>query len=363
MAEGLQYFLGAEAPGGYIFRMDQLTAPEERRCWVLSGGSARLRGELLRRVARRLEPVCGGGEALLSTEDPARLCGVFFPGRGLAAVDGEAAGGAPLRCPGGCERPVSLWPCADHGALWQRREELLRLSGEERRLTREAAGYLYAAGAMLEELASAGAAALDRGKLLAYARKLARREFSPARGTGTGEERVRFLSALTPGGPVVLRATAAALPRVLAIEDGWGAASNGLLAALRELALAAGQEVVSCYCPLFPFTKLEHLLLPRLGLALVTLNPGNARELAGAAARQIHAVRFCDREALDRGRERCRFLRRAAGGMLEQAGEVMARRGAVRQTLDDIYHGAVDPARAEAVMAETEAEILAAAEG
>lgn len=353
MAELRRYFLGAEAPGGYVFRMDQLAAPGRGRCWVLSGGSAHLRGALL----RRLEGCWKGAEALLSTREPERLCGLFLPGKNLAAVDSDEAGSPPLRCPGGCERPVSLWPCVDQSALWRQREELLRLVGEERRLTREAAGYLYTAGAMLEELASAGAAALDREKLLAYARGLARRELPRPRGAEAGEERVRFLSALSPGGPVVLRETVAAMPRVLAIEDGWGAASNGLLAALRELALAAGQEVVSCYCPLFPFTKLEHLLLPQLGLALVTLNPANAQALAGLPLRQLHARRFCRRELLDRGRERCRFLRRAAAGMLDQAGELMSRRKAVRQDLDDIYHSAVDPARAEAIFAELEAAL------
>ncbi len=357
MTQTLRYFLGANSPQGPVSRLDQL---EEgvRRCWVVTGGSARGRALVLSRAAEALgetEP----REEMLSLHSPEELAGVLFPARGLSAA-GE---GLPLRCPGGMERVVSLWDCLDQDRLFAQKEELLRLTREEKRLRGDAGGYLYAAGALMGELASLGWSAMDREKLLAYARGLASREFPRPRGDGKrGRESARFLSALTGEGPVLLRETAAlAAPRTIAIEDNWGAVSNALLEALRELALEAGLDVVSCHCPLFPFTKLEYLFLPGPGLGFFAKNPGNAKELEGLAERTIHASRFSRMDLLRERRARTGFLRKAAAGMLDQAGEVLARAQAVRRERDGIYHAAMDQDALEEIARRTAGEIKKAA--
>lgn len=204
-----------------------------------------------------------------------------------------------------------------------------------------------------------GAAATDRGKLLAYARRLAAREFPRPAGK-KGGEKVRLLSAVTPEGQLLLRDTvAAAAPRAIAIEDSWGAVANALLEALRDLALESGLEVVTCRCPLFPFTKLDHLLLPQLGLGFLTLNRANARELAGLTQRAIHATRFCDGARLRQRKGRAAFLRRAAAGMLDQAAEVLGQQREVRRQLDRLLLSATDQDAVEAVASRVAKEMAA----
>lgn len=350
MAKVLRYFLGANSPQGYVSRFDQLGEAGEWRLWVVTGGSAQGRAALISQVGERLAPRCGETEEILSTGDPARPEGLILPEHRIALADGGPPHSPRLRCPGGYERVVSLWNCLDQEALDGEREELLALAGEEKRLRKDAAGYLYAAGALTGDLASVGSAAMDRGKVLAYARGAALREFPrPVPGGKRGRERVRFLSAYTGKGPVLLRETAAAAaPRIIAIEDGWGAAANTLLEALRELALEAGLDTVVCRCPLFPFTKTDHLLLPQVGLGFVTLNRATARPLEGLCERTIHASRFCDGALLRERRARSSFLRKAAAGMLEQAGTLLGRAEELRSRRDGLYHAAMDPEAAGA---------------
>ena len=172
-----------------------------------------------------------------------------------------------------------------------------------------------------------------------------------------GRERNRLLTAVTNQGVVTYEKTPAALcKRLLLLRDEYGPASAALLKTVRAEALARGQLVYSCWSPLAPEVRLEHLLLPRLGLGIVTLNPSNAAALKGLAQRQIHATRFCDREQLRARRERSRFLRRGAAGMLEQAGALLTQREALGRELDGIYDAAVDTDRAEAAIAEIVAE-------
>ena len=193
---------------------------------------------------------------------------------------------------------------------------------------------------------------MDREKLLAYARRLAAREFPRAPEGSQGKEKARFLSAVTGEGTVLLRDTiAAAVPRVIAIEDNWGAVGGALLGAMGELAVKGGNEVIACRCPLFPFTKLDHLLLPRLGLGFVTLNRATAPVLSGLQERTIHASRFSDMGQLRGKRERSAFLRKAVSGMLDQAATVLSQAAAARRGVDELLLAATHQEKVEEVTA------------
>lgn len=336
MAKVFRYFLGGVSPQGYVSRPDQLGEPGSWRCWVVKGGAAASRSAVIAAARRAMEERCGLAEEILCPGDPAALDGAIFPRQQVSIADGDPPHAIQPRYPGAYEQVVALWDHLDRRALWEARDSVIRLEQEGERLRRDAGGYLYAAGALAGELASVGASAMDRGKLLAYARRLAAREFPRPSGT-RGRERVRALSAVTGSGQLLLRETiAAAAPRTIAIEDNWGAVANTLLEALRDLALESGLDAVSCRCPLFPFTKLDHLLLPQLGLGFVTLNRSNARELAGLPERAIHASRFCEDAQLRPRKNRAAFLRKASAGMLDQASEVLAREADVRRRLDQI---------------------------
>ncbi|MCI9665717.1 MAG: hypothetical protein HFF13_00455 [Angelakisella sp.] len=344
MAKVFRYFLGANSPQGYISRFDQLGEAGAWRRWVVTGGSAQGRAALIAQAQKRLVPRCTEVEEIRSTGDPKRVEGLILPEHRIAIADGGPPHFLRPQCPGAYERVVSLWECLDQDTLYRAREELLALGEEEKRLWKDARGYLYAAGALTGDLASVGSAAMNRGKVLAYARGAALREFPhPLPGGKRGREQVRFLSALTGEGMVLLRETVAtAAPRTIAIEDSWGAAANALLESLRELALESGVDVLVCRCPLFPFTKIDHLLLPQLGLGFVTLNRATASALEELCERTIHASRFCDGSILRERRARSSFLRKAAAGMLEQAGVLLAQAEEVRGRLDGIYHAAMD---------------------
>lgn len=359
MDKVLRYFLGSSSPQGYVSRPDQLGEPGGWRCWVVQGGAAASRSAVIARARRAMEGRDALVEELVCSGDPSTLDGAIFPGCRVSIADGDPPHAIQPRHPGAYEEMVSLWGCLDRQVLWDAREEIIRLEREEERLERDAGGYLYAAGALTGELASMGAAATDRGKLLAYARRLAAREFPRPAGK-KGGEKVRLLSAVTPEGQLLLRDTvAAAAPRAIAIEDSWGAVANALLEALRDLALESGLEVVTCRCPLFPFTKLDHLLLPQLGLGFLTLNRGNAREVTGLTQRAIHATRFCDGARLRQRKGRAAFLRRAAAGMLDQAAEVLGQQREARRQLDRLLLSATDQDAVEAVASRVAKEMAA----
>lgn len=80
-----------------------------------------------------------------------------------------------------------------------------------------------------------------------------------------------------------------------------GVSAPLLLGELRQLALAAGLDVISCPCPLFPFGRIEHLFLPELDLGFMMFNRFHSVTLT--PERTIHARRFTDLEMI-RSRKR-----------------------------------------------------------
>ena len=126
--------------------------------------------------------------------------------------------------------------------------------------------------------------------------------------------------------------------RIICLEDPCGAAAAALLPRLRDEAVARGYRVISCPCPLSP-EKLDHLLIPEVGLAFVTSNSLHRVPLAGRA---IHAERFTDGSAMKARRVRIRFLQKTAATLLRQAELAIAEAHRRHDELEESYIGATD---------------------
>ena len=102
--------------------------------------------------------------------------------------------------------------------------------------------FMSAAASLLGDSTRIAQDCTDVPKVIRTAERIADREFAGLH-PGRGKEKRRFLSAITPEGPVIFHQTLQTLcSRIYAIEDEYGAASRLLLAELRGRALAAGLE-------------------------------------------------------------------------------------------------------------------------
>lgn len=131
---------------------------------------------------------------------------------------------------------------------------------------------------------------------------------------------MRFLTSINAKGITSLAATSRRLcPDVYFICDREGAASSLFLSALRSHALENGHDVISCMCPLAPHSRIDHLLIPDCGLALLTENPFHDFSSL-VPDRRIHAKRFLEVEGMRSFKKRLAFNQKAAAQMIEQAG-------------------------------------------
>ena len=210
-------------------------------------------------------------------------------------------------------------------------------------MARAAAHWALACGLLARRRAEA-ADLLDRDRLQRYAARLAARTMPPRRGAAPGARAHRLLSAPTPGQITLFADTVPALAdrTIYVIRDPDGAAAPRLLALLADHARRNGYDAVLCHCPTDQAGKLDHLLLPRLGLGFVTANPWHPLSFPGQ--RTVQASRF--RRA---GTRPPRRSNRLAGALIRRTCETQARAKAVHDALEAPYVRATDFAAVDAV--------------
>ncbi len=244
------------------------------------------------------------------------------------------------RYPGAFETLIALGDCWDEDALEASRPQIMELSARISRCHEHSSRFLSAAGSILNDTYRIALEFTDAAKIERYASRFARRELG-RKASGRGRQSFRFLSGVTNQGLLRFDGTIQALAqKIYLVEDPYGAASRLLLDQIRARALERGYDVIVCSCPLSPFDKAEHLIIPELSLAVMS---GNCTGLPQVkACRTIHYTRFTDLEGLRTMRNRLGLNKKAALQLLGRSCELLAEAKALHDELERYYIAATD---------------------
>ena len=237
---------------------------------------------------------------------------------------------------------MDITACWDEGLLSGCREEIIRLTKSVSRCHEYCCRFLAAAGSLAGDTYRIALDNVNTVKLAGYCGRLAESEFKPMK-KSAGKERVRFLTAVTNKGVVKFTETALKLcERIYLINDECGAVSRLLLNNMRARALAAGYDVISCYCPLSPFDKLEQLFVPQLKLGFVTSNRFHDFSMEVDPFRIVNSQRFTDNDKLKASKKRISFNRKVMAQMINQAQALLAEAKSLHDELESYYISATD---------------------
>lgn len=350
--KALHFFLGANTPQGFVSRFDQLADPESGwREFVVKGGPGTGKSTLMRKVAELAASDCEAIELIHCSSDVDSLDGVIVHDIKTAIADGTPPHAIEPQYPGAFEQLIDLSGCWDTHTLYESRLEIMPLASKISRCHEHCRRFLCAANSLLMDTYRIALEATSTTKTARAARRIAQAEFHGGKEV-SGKESVRLLSAVTNRGIVQFEETAQLLcERIYRIDDPYGAASRLLLQVLRSEALAHGLDIISCYCPLAPFEKLEHLFIPSLKLGFMTAN-----DYHGAPANPykiIRARRFTDPELLKKSRKRIAFNKKAAGQMLEQSVRLLGEAKTLHDKLETYYIAAMNFDLVDAVTKQT----------
>lgn len=337
----LHFFLGANSASGFVSFTDELVSMAERgRLFLIKGGPGTGKSTMMHHAAEILSDQEPGFEYIHCSSDPDSLDAVIFDRSGIAITDATPPHVIEPQHPGACETVVNLCSCWDEEILQEERAELLALSRQYSACQQQCVRFINAAHSLLSDNASIALSCTDPAKIAKTAANIIGRECRRRRGIST--EKRRLLSAVTPKGNIGLLETLQSCPRIYYIKDPYGASSNLLLTALRSLLMECGVTLYTCFCPLNPHGKIDHILVPELGIAFVTGNRAFPLELLPEPYRVISFSRFTDMEALSRRKQRLRFNRRASEEILDAAVRSLRRGKSIHDAIEQLYAKAVD---------------------
>lgn len=334
----VDFFMGGDAPGGFTSYMEDLCRPRPgHRCYLIKGGPGTGKSTMLKRAARGQE---GLVERIHCASDPASLDGVVLHDGRCCLLDATHPHAVEPAYPGGFETVVDLSEALQEEKLATRLSQLMEVQTACSTCHKKCVSLLQCAATLEQDTGALVESATDFRKLADFAYRFTDRRLKP---TGEqGREHRRLLTGITPDGVVTFKDTVTALcHRVVLLEDPYGVASGFLLAMIKTYALERGYTLYGCYDPLFPKTRLQGLLIPALGLGLVTV--GGRCDLSGIRpAQTIHYTRFTDMERLKGRKQLLRFQQKAAKALIDTAVDRLREARTVHDRLEEWYREATD---------------------
>ncbi len=334
MAAVTNFFLGANGGAGFQSLFDRLAGEDTYDLMILKGGPGVGKSTFLKTLGEAMEGAGERVEYLLCSGDPDSLDGIYLPDMGCAAVDGTPPHVMEPRYPAAVDRNVDLGRFYDLTAAKAVRKEIVALTRKNKDAVNGAYRCLKAAREVELE------AVTDAGRCFDLQRANRRLDGIIARelrkkGNQSGKTDWRFLGGITSRGTVWRFDSVEALcPKIYELADRWELAGP-LLERLRTLASGRGWDTIACPSPEEP-GRLEHLLIPGLGLGFVTSRPG--MEFEGKPFRRIRLDALARTE--ERGRER--LLRRMSAALREEAVSALWDAKVTHDALEAIYNPYVD---------------------
>lgn len=335
MAQVTNFFLGANSGEGFRNFFPQLVDLEEAHdLMILKGGPGVGKATFLKEVGRSMEQAGAVVEYLRCSGDPDSLDGLVLPELHCAIADGTAPHALEPKYPAAVDRIVNLGRFYDLTAAKAAREEVKRLIRGGQESYARAYHYLRAARQVELDAVHTVQKTFDRDRADRRLEGILSRELR-RRGREQGRTIWRFLGSITCQGSVWRFDSVDTLcPRVYEFADTWELAGK-LLERLRRRATDLGWDVIACAAPEEP-TRLEHLLIPDLGLAFITSRPG-----MDYGKKPFRRIRL-DAMTAPEGKGRLRFQARMAKLLREEAIIALREAKQIHDELEAVYNPYVD---------------------
>lgn len=294
-------FPGGNTPQGfYSYYNYILPQRKAEKIFCIKGGPGTGKSTLMKAVGNHFAERGEDVDFLWCSSDPDSLDGVLLKKRRIALVDGTSPHVVDPKNPGAVDEILNLGEYWDTDGLRTHRDVVISCNERTSTMFQLVYGYLSSAGKKSEFLADVlqrllGAEGVFEarralqaklGSILTVRRTESKRNRDCAMGSGQvpGTCKKAFASAITPDGikndlPSLIKG----LEKVILFRCPAGFPSQQILEPALQRLLDAGFDLEAYYCPMDPEKKLEHIIVPDAGFAIVTCNRYHAVKTDGAA--------------------------------------------------------------------------------
>ena len=248
---------------------DQIITPDATRIMVIKGGPGVGKSTFMCKIAEEMVERGFDVELHHCSSDNNSLDGIVFPAIGVALIDGTAPHIVDPRNPGAVDEIIHLGDFWDEAKLRAHKSEILAANREVGRLFARAYRFLRSAKALYDDWEALNMEGMDFGKANMRAETIISEIFGTRPvSSKVGRDRHLFASAITPDGMMnYLDTIVGPCRKKYIIEGDPGTGKSTILQKVARAAIERGYDVELYHCPLNP-EKIEHIVIPRLGVAL-----------------------------------------------------------------------------------------------
>lgn len=266
-------FPGGNSSRGFFSYYNYILPQDEaRRIFIIKGGPGVGKSTFMKKTGFELAERGFEVEFMHCSSDNGSLDGIVVPELRIAMIDGTAPHVVDPKNPGAIDEIIHLGDYWDEEGMTKNREEIIKTNREVGALFGRAYKYLGAAYCIYEDMADLYSRAVNWAKINKMTDELMQKLFG---GNGSSEKagrlRCLFASAITPDGFKSFPDTLLDGFKTYKIRDYPGIKPAKLLENVKNAALDKGFYVEAFYCAFIP-DKLEHLVIPELGVSITTAN-------------------------------------------------------------------------------------------
>ena len=331
----VNFFAGANSGNGFQSLFSEIVDLEKTYDFmVLKGGPGVGKNTFMREIGRTMEEAGAQVEYLWCSGDPDSLDGVVLPELKCGVADGTFPHVIEPMYPAAVDRYMNLGRFYDLNAAKADVNEVKLHTHAYKDAYARAYRYLKAARQLELDSVAMIHETFAQETMERRVKGIIQRELR-YKGAEEGNTIRRFLGSITHRGYVWRYDSILQLcPKVYEFEDSWEVAGS----ALKRLHTAATENfwnTIVCVAPEAP-ERIEHLLIPGLGLAFVTSRRGME-----FGARPFHRIRLDAMAAVEK-KSKLRLQKRMTGELRSEAVNALKEAKRIHDRLEAVYNPYVD---------------------
>lgn len=269
------YFPGNNTPEGFFSYYGYILGQREaEKIICLKGGPGTGKSTFLTKVGERLTEAGENVDFLHCSADENSLDGIVVTDKKLAFIDGTSPHIIDPITPGAVDSIINFGDFWNEKKIADQKEDIISCNEESSRWYKIAYNYMASAKCIYDNLSNIIDEGIEISEIYKLAADIIAREYKKYDiSIKAGGIKRFFATGITPNGTVsYVKSLLQPMKKIYLINVPEGYSNISFMNILLDGAVYRGFDVEAFYCPIDPKRKIEHLLIPEIGVAFTTAN-------------------------------------------------------------------------------------------
>lgn len=269
------YFPGNNTPEGFFSYYGYILGQREAdKIVCIKGGPGTGKSTFMKKVGEKLIDAGESIDFLHCSADSNSLDGIVIIDKRIAFIDGTSPHVIDPVTPGAVDSIINFGEYWDDKKIGEYKDDIINYSGETSKWYKIGYNYLSAARKVYDNLAYICDTGVEISEIYKLAADIIAKEYRKYDiSIKAGNIKRYFATAITPAGTVsYVKSLLNTMKKIYMITVPEGYSNTSFMNILVDGAVYRGFDVELYYCPIDPSQKIEHILIPEIGVAFTTVN-------------------------------------------------------------------------------------------